>query len=757
MSRGAYFTFYSVSEGAAGAAAGPGAGAGARPVAAANLSVHAHRRISTFDIERESKGAGGGGGGGGGGRHRGDDDDDDDPYAGGGGGGRGGAGVNPFFVPQVHGRGVAAKDVFVWAEFPGAIFGGKLPPDTVTSANRDAKGKLIKNQRLSNVRGGAAEKYVVHSGNYLTFLRDACVYWCEATKPPVGPKDPAAAAGAGAGDGGAGGAGAEAAVHPTRMPHPRREKAAHREQLSHPHQLRVKKDDQRLSVLDIVDLYTGKKSFAFLSTALAGLEADHAFTVASKDSSLSLATDRAHLYTLLPYAKPLSRRRQKRLLQLDIEGLKAEQEAAAARAARAQAAAATNQRDAWLLGFASLLSIGRNLVKHRIERTALSSSAAAAAAGGGAATATAAAASDKALKVARTRTRKKLRAFAALPRLKGALLVRDAASVVKTGVYAKRYYVESSSAANEVTDQRQEKTTRKMRGRPRASAIGPSLGAGAGAGVGAEEEEEMGGNSLDAVRRVLHYEEVFVFCDFPNDPDVRELPDGGVGGANLALGGGLAMAGPDENPMVRPGGGGLRAQRGGMSDEDEEVDMHGAAFYWCEPADSVSAPAGGPAPRPRNPAQAVFFSQLEDIYVGKKTEAFVFEHVEAALCLSLYTPTVVLDLQFDSEAVRNLWVKSIVALLQLHRIIGADRRKDADLNHIAIPQQLVRDRKLSQPGLTPVSATTQCIAMQCNAEQQNKTTTQRGLGKCECGLQCMCVCTQELCCAHFFFFHTHAR
>jgi hypothetical protein len=175
---------------------------------------------------------------------------------------------------------------------------------------------------------------------------------------------------------------------------------------------------------------------------------------------------------------------------------------------------------------------------------------------------------------------------------------------------------------------------------------------------------------------------VFVWVEFPNDPDVKELPDSSQRDSISS------------NPMVRAGGSG-RAQKGGMSaEEDEELDMYGSAVYWCEPNEAHM--------RPRNPSQAVFFSQLEDIYIGKKTEAFVFEHVDASLCLSLYTPTVVLDLQMETQGFRNLWIKSIMALLQLNRIIGARKDADADNALITVPQHLTRDRKASQPGLTPV-------------------------------------------------------
>jgi hypothetical protein len=642
MARGDYFTFLYVND-----------QAGTSRVAV-SLSVHNHRRISTFDMQsmaRDERAKMQRMGSGGQPEYEEPDEEEGNPLTSN--SNLSGTGVNPFFVPAPHSKPVLTKDVFMWVEFPRGLAAGKnqppgsavYPPDVISNTTKDARGRAIKNLKLSAVRGGSSEIYKITNSNVLTFLEGATAYWCEAQKPPAAPKGTPPYTGP-----------PEDNPYPTHMLHPRRFKTRAREQLEQRHQQRIKREDQKLPVLDVIDLYTGKKSFALLSTQILATPPEVCFTLASKENSLSFTTENAHLYKLKPYQKQPSKKQLEREQALDAKGRIALAEAKVARLKSQQFHSACKQRDAWLLGFASLLSVGRNLVKHRIER--------------------AAATGDKILQVARSKLRKKLRLALSGPKASGAILVRDAATVMKTGVYAKRYHVETHAAGNEITDQQQQNTRANPRGNTRKESSASSPGGGTAG------EDELAPNHLDSVRRILHYEEVFVWVEFPNDPEVKELPDT-VHRDSLTSSHLLSLKS-------------ARAMTGGMSaTPDEELDMYGAAFYWCDPAEAHL--------RPRNPSQAIFFSQLEDIYIGKKTEAFVFEHVDPNLCLSLYTPTIVLDLQMETAPFRNLWVKSILALLQIHRVIGAKKEDDADNSFIQIPKHLLQiERKASQAGMTPV-------------------------------------------------------
>jgi len=613
MARGDYFTLYTYTEGQKGGSASLPA---SKTKNAPSISVHKHRRISTMDIQMMEKkeareiiqGMQGN-------DDMADGDDGDDVTS--------GSSTDPFFTPQPHPNPVQKKDVFVWVEFPSAV-DEPYKADTICHTNRDARGKLIRNQRLSNVNGGSDERYRITSNNYLYFLKDATIHWCEAMKLPTKMKNEKG----------------KEVDYPTHMPHPKRNRAAYKQYLSHPHQWRVKKDDQRIPVTNIVDLYTGKKSYALLSTSLHDLPDASCFTIASKDISLSFSTNFSRNYQLHPHQTRMTKRRRARLDLLDPGSRRSAEEHFNRKVSRLLDGKANRQRDSWLLGFASLLSVGRNLVKHRIERVALG---------------------DKQLAIARKRCRRKIHNFLNHPRSQGPFLVRDAAALLKTGVYAKRYWVESHMT-NDVTDQQQ--TTFNQLAHHRSASTG-SL---------ALDDNEDVSSHLDSVRRILHYEEVFVWADFPNDPLVKDLSEWPL----------------DDRPITTSN---LRAPKGGMAgDAEEELDMYGAALYWCEPNEATQ--------RPRNPSQSLFFSQLEDIYIGQKTEVWVLEHVAPTVCLSLYTPTIVLDLQFEREDVRNGWIKSIVALLQLHRIIGARSEKDANNSTVVVPPHLLR--KHSQPGLTPL-------------------------------------------------------
>jgi hypothetical protein len=573
MARGAYFTLYFMAETKQ-----------SQPVPLnQQLSIHQHRRQTTYELaaeERQNANATRGRG-----RSRGesmgqqgDDDDGDEADGKDAAAMAAGNGVSPFFVPAPHNRQIGTREIFMWAEFPAALHHScRYAPDTFQTTKN--KHKIPKGSRLSGVTGNPLhEKYAVHAGNYLSFLTGASMYWCDAIKLPVRPEKPVFLDdGTPAPDPPEG--------YTTHFPHPKRFRARYRELLSNPHQPRVKKEEQKLNILDVVDLYAGKKSFALLSNQLLALSQDCCFTVASKEASLSFSTCHSHEGFLpLPYELTIMEARIKRKMAMlqqqgaDPSAIETTEAKFAAKRKRLLDAVAARQRDTWLLGFASLLSVGRNLVKHRIDRVSIA---------------------DKQLKIARNKNRKRLRGTFA--RCKGGVLVRDAASILKTGIFVKRYWVESHDITNDITDGQQEKAK---------GVLDPNNSSPTGGSPDPNAKSETGENAaapLDSVRRILHYEEIFLWCDFPNDPEVTELPEPKFTGAATL----------DPVPLVVPGGNkASRLQRqGGMStDEEEELDMYGAAIYWCDPADAHL--------RPCNPTQALFFSSLEDIYVGKKTEGF---------------------------------------------------------------------------------------------------------------------------------------